>query len=207
MPDFRRGHPLRPEWHFQAINFEDHRSVGYLHVYTGNGKGKTTCAVGLTVRAVGAGNRVAFLQFDKGFEGRNEHYHERFILRSLSQVELMFYGMERIMPDGKFRFANTTEDVAQARAGLEKAKELVRSGDYFMVVCDEAVTCVSTQLYTEDDLLDLVRVFREEGKCELVLTGRGGFDRLVEQADLVSEVNLVKHYFYQGVPARAGIEF
>jgi cob(I)alamin adenosyltransferase len=181
--------------------------VGFVHVYTGNGKGKTTCAVGLTVRACGAGKRVAFVQFDKGFEGRNEHYHERSVLRQLPGVDLFFYGMERIMPDGSFRFGNGPEDPEQARLALEKAKELVRSRAYFMVVCDEAVTCVATQLYGEDDLLDLVRVARENPDGELVLTGRGGFPRLVDAVDLVSEIQLVKHYFYGGAKARAGIEY
>lgn len=181
--------------------------MGYLHVYTGDGKGKSTSCVGLAVRAAGAGERVAFLQFDKGFEGKNEHYHERFVLRSLPLIELHFYGMERMMPDGKFRFANIEDDFRQARAGLEKAKELVRAGKHFLVICDEAVTCVGTKLYSEDDLMGLVQVFKENPTCDLVLTGRGGFERLYEQADLVSEVVLRKHYFYQGVQARKGIEF
>ena len=181
--------------------------MGFVHVYTGNGKGKTTCAVGLTVRAIGAGKRVAFLQFDKGFDGSNEHYHERVILRKLPNVDLFFFGMERMMPDGAFRFSNLPEDHNQAQAALEKAKELVRSGDYFMVVCDEAVTCVSTGLYSEDDLLGLVQVARENPDSELVLTGRGGFPGLVAAVDLVSEIQLVKHYFYKGAKARVGIEY
>lgn len=181
--------------------------MGYLHVYTGNGKGKTTCAVGLTIRAAGAGMRVAFCQFDKGFEGRNEHYHERFILRRLPEVEMFFFGLERMMPDGRFRFQNTEGDLEQARLGLDKARELIRSGRHQMVVLDEAITCVGTKLYPEEDLLELVRVFRDEGKCELVLTGRGATPRLIEAADLVSEITLVKHYFYQGVEARKGIEY
>jgi len=182
--------------------------MGYLHVYTGNGKGKTTSSVGLAVRAAGAGEHVAFLQFDKGFEGKNEHYHERVVLRSLPQVDMFFYGMERMMPDGKFRFANIEEDFAQARAGLEKARELVKSGKYFLVICDEAVSCVMTKLFSEDDLMSLVDEFKATNPdCDLVLTGRGIFHRLVEAADLVSEITLVKHYFYQGVPARKGIEY
>jgi cob(I)alamin adenosyltransferase len=181
--------------------------VGHLQVYTGNGKGKTTCAVGLAVRAAGAGRRVAFLQFDKGFEGRNEHYHERAILRQLAGVELYFFGMERMMPDGKFRFANVPEDFAQAAAGLAKARELVREGSHFLVVCDEAITCVSTGLYTAEDLMSLVREHKQAPTVELVLTGRGAFPELIEAADLVTEMTLVKHYFYEGVQAREGIEF
>lgn len=181
--------------------------MGYLHVYTGNGKGKTTAAVGLAVRAAGAGERVAFLQFDKGFEGKNEHYHERFILRQIPQIELFFFGEERLLPDGRFRFVNEEGDFEQALAGLAKAKELVCSGKYFLVVCDEAVTCVATGLLQPSDLLSLVDEFDAHRNCDLVLTGRGAFPELIERADLVSDVQLVKHYFYKGVPARRGIEF
>jgi cob(I)alamin adenosyltransferase len=181
--------------------------MGYVHVYTGNGKGKTTSAIGLTIRALGNGGQVAFLQFDKGFEGKNEHYHERFILRTLAGLDMFFFGMERMMPDGKFRFANIPDDFDQARAGLAKAQELISSGKYFMVVCDEALTCVGTKLLAEEDILGLVKAARDGGDCELVLTGRGCFPALVEAADLVSEIQLVKHYFYEGVQARPGIEF
>jgi cob(I)alamin adenosyltransferase len=183
------------------------RTTGFLHVVTGNGKGKTTSSIGLIVRALGAGQRVALLQFDKGFEGKNEHYHERFILRQQPNLEMYFFGMERMMPNGKFRFQNIPEDFEQARLGLEKAKELARRGEHFLIVCDEAVTCTLTKLYTEDDLLELVREFRAHPTCDLVLTGRGGFPRLYEEADLVSEVTLIKHYFYDGVEARKGIEY
>ncbi len=181
--------------------------MGYLHVYTGNGKGKTTAALGLAIRAAGAGERVAIVQFDKGYEGRNEHYHERAILRTIPQIELFFFGLERMMPDGRFRFANEPGDFEQARAALEKAKELVAGGRYFLVVCDEAITCVSTQLLAPRELMELVDVYDAHRSCDLLLTGRGAFPELIERADLVSEVQLVKHYFYQGVPARRGIEY
>lgn len=180
---------------------------GLVHVYTGDGKGKTTSAVGLTIRSAGAGHAVAFCQFDKGFEGRNEHYHERFVLRGLPAVDLFFFGEERMMSDGKFRFQNNDDDLAQARAGLAKAGELIEAGRHDLIVLDEAVTCVGTKLYGEDDLLGLVARFRERGRGDLVLTGRSAFPRLIEAADLVSDVTLVKHYFYQGVEARKGIEF
>jgi cob(I)alamin adenosyltransferase len=178
-----------------------------LHLYTGNGKGKTTACVGLTIRAVGAGHRVAFCQFDKGFEGTNEHYHERFILRRLPEVDLFFFGMERMMPDGKFRFANIPEDFEQAKRGLDQARKIIAEGKHDLVVLDEAITSVMTKLLTEQDLLDLVADFRRIGKCDLVLSGRGAFPQLIESADLVSDVTLVKHYFYEGVEARKGIEY
>lgn len=183
--------------------------MGYLHVYTGDGKGKTTCALGLLMRAAGADFKIAFMQFDKGFEGRNEHYHERFILRQLPQVDLFFFGMERMMPDGKFRFQNNDEDFAQARAGLKKAADLISDVKYDMIICDEIITCVGTKLLTEKDLLDLVSDFRAEAtNCELILTGRSAFPALIEAADLVTEMKLVKHYFYSHkADARVGIEY
>ncbi len=182
--------------------------MGYLHIYTGNGKGKTTCAVGLVIRAIGAGMRVAFCQFDKGFDGNNEHYHERFILRTLPGLDLFFFGMERMMPDGKFRFQNTDDDLAQAQAGLAKVRELLTTPEYDMVVCDELVTCVGTKLLSESDLLNVVSAFRLQANIELVLTGRGATPALIEASDLVTEMNLVKHYWYDHkVEARKGIEY
>ncbi|MGI8907290.1 MAG: cob(I)yrinic acid a,c-diamide adenosyltransferase [Candidatus Sumerlaeaceae bacterium] len=182
--------------------------MAYLHIYTGDGKGKTTCAVGLAVRALGAGMRVAFLQFDKGFEGNNEHYHERFILRQQPNLDLFFFGLERMMPDGKFRFANSDGDFEQARNGLRKAGELIRDENYQMVICDEAITCVGTRLYAESDLMALVGEFKASPRCELILTGRGAFPELLAAADLVTEMKLIKHYWYDHkLSARAGIDF
>lgn len=181
--------------------------MGYLQLYTGDGKGKTTCAVGLAIRAAGAGKRVAFVQFDKGFDGKDEHYHERAVLRVLPNVDLFLFGMERMLPDGTFRYTNSAADYEQARAALAKARELLGTGSYFLVVCDEAITCVNTGLVPAAELMELVRVFRAAPRCELVLTGRGAFPELIEAADLVTEMKPVKHYFRAGVQAREGIEF
>lgn len=111
------------------------------------------------------------------------------------------------MPNGKFRFQNQPEDFEQARKGLDQARQLIQSGKYHLIVLDEVVTCVMTKLLTEEDILGLVDDFRGQRTCELVMSGRGAFPRLIEKADLVSEVQLVKHYFYDGVDARKGIEY
>jgi cob(I)alamin adenosyltransferase len=183
--------------------------MGYLHIYTGNGKGKTTCALGLLMRAVGAGWPVAFLQFDKGFEGKNEHYHERAVLRQFPGVDLLFYGLERMQADGKFRFANVPGDLEQAQAGLEAAAGLVEKPKHKMVILDEIVTCIGTGLLTETDLLSLISKYREmESPCELILTGRGATEQLIAAADLVTEMSLVKHYWYSHKQdAREGVEY
>ncbi len=182
--------------------------MSYLHVYTGNGKGKTTCAVGLAIRALGAGMRVAFIQFDKGFDGQNEHYSERFILRKLEGIDVLPYGLERMMPDGKFRFQNIEADFEQARAALEKAREVISAGNHGIVILDEIVTCTGTGLLTKDDLMQLVSHFKGDRSCELVMTGRSAGDELIEAADLVTEMTLVKHYWYEHkVEARPGIDY
>ena len=183
--------------------------MGYLHIYTGNGKGKTTCAVGLAIRALGAGQRVAFIQFDKGFDGTNEHYNERHVLRGLPGVDVWPFGLERMMPDGRFRFQNIEADIEQALAGLAKAEAVVCAREHDLVILDELVTCVGTKLLSEQDVMGLLGGYRRaESPGELVLTGRGAWPALIEAADLVTEMTLVKHYWYEHkVDARPGVDY
>jgi cob(I)alamin adenosyltransferase len=178
-----------------------------LHVYTGDGKGKTTACVGLAVRAVGAGFRVWMIQFDKGFDGENEHYSERKVLRTLPGLRLDPTGCERIMPDGKFRFGVTSEDLAEAARGLDLAREAVLSPGFDLVILDEILSAQRYKLIQEEDLLTLIALWREKGRCELVLSGRTKLQSVLDAADLVTEMKKVKHYFDEGLPARLGIEF
>src|ERR1700729_2746888 len=120
---------------------------GQIQVYTGDGKGKTTSAVGLTVRAAGAGLKVAFIQFDKGSE-REDFYSERKVLRTLSEVEVIPTGKIRMMPNGQFRFSNSPPDFAEAKRGLSLAIEAVTSKKYNLVICDEILSCLLTTLLT-----------------------------------------------------------
>lgn len=182
--------------------------MSFIHVYTGNGKGKTTCAVGLAVRALGAGLRVAFIQFDKGFDGQNEHYNERHVLRKLDGIDVMPFGLERMMPDGKFRFQNSEEDVEQALAGLEKARSIIMAGEHQLVILDELVTCTGTKLLTREDVLELVQHAKAHSTADVVITGRSAWDELIQAADLVTEMALIKHYWYdRKVDARPGIDY
>jgi cob(I)alamin adenosyltransferase len=178
-----------------------------LHVYTGDGKGKTTACVGLAVRAVGAGLRVWMIQFDKGFDGENEHYSERKVLRGLPGLRLDPTGCERVMPDGRFRFGVTPEDLAESARGLELARQAVVSDERDLVILDEALSAQRYKLIRETDLLDLIALWRQRGRCELVLSGRTRLQSVLDAADLVTEMRKVKHYFDEGVPARLGIEF
>jgi cob(I)alamin adenosyltransferase len=178
-----------------------------LHVYTGDGKGKTTSCVGLAVRALGAGRKVWLIQFDKGYDGANEHYSERKILRTLPGLRLDPTGCERMMPTGRFRFGVKEEDLDEARRGLALAREAVASGDNDLVILDEVLSAERYHLIQEQDVLELVAIWRERGSAELVLSGRTKLQSILDAADLVTEMKKVKHYFDDGLPARLGIEF
>lgn len=178
-----------------------------LHVYTGDGKGKTTSCIGLAVRAIGAGHKVWFIQFDKGYDGVNEHYSERKILRTLPGLRLDPTGCERMKPDGRFRFGVTPEDLAEARRGLALAREAVTSPDHDLVILDEVLSAQKYHLLKESDILELIALWRERGHAELVLSGRTSLKSILQAADLVTEMRKLKHYFDEGLGARLGIEF
>lgn len=185
------------------------RRTGFVHVYYGGGKGKTTAAIGLAVRAAGAGKRVRFIQFDKGFDPeRGEHYSERKVLRRIPEIELTPTGCERIRADGTFRFGVEPADLAEARRGLAEARAALAGGGYDLVILDEALGALAYGLVLEADILALLDAHEQSGRrAELVLTGHKLTPTIKERADLVTRMEKVKHYFDQGVPARVGIEF
>lgn len=168
---------------------------GYIHVYTGNGKGKTTAAMGLALRAVGAGLKVFIGQFVKGMK-----YSELTSLERLSdQITVKQYGRDCFIyskPDA--------EDIKMAREGLEEMKDIMASGEYEIVVMDEANIATYYQLFSVDELLAAINGKHES--VELIITGRKAEDKLLERADLVTEMVEIKHYYQQGVEARKGIE-
>lgn len=170
-------------------------SKGYVHVYAGNGKGKTTAALGLAMRAAGAGMRVFIAQFVKGRD-----YSELHSFAKLSeQITLKQYGKKC------FIYSNPEmDDVLAARQGLEEVRQAVSSGSYELVVLDEANIATYYKLFSVDELLEIIDAKPEH--VELVVTGRYADDRIIDRADLVTEMLEVKHYYTQGVPARAGIE-
>ncbi len=182
----------------------------FVHVYYGGGKGKTTSAIGLAVRAAGAGKRVLFLQFDKGFDPeRGEHYSERRILRQIKEITLFPTGCERIRADGSFRFGVEPADLAEARRGLAEARRAVAAPDEFdLVILDEALGALAYGLLTEEDVVSILDAHQAAGRpSELVLTGHKLPESVKSRADLVTHVQKVKHYFDKGVKAREGIEF
>ena len=178
-----------------------------LHVYTGDGKGKTTAALGLAVRAAGAGMPVAYIWFDKGYNGDNEHYNERKVLRTVPGIDLFPTGCERIMPDGRFRFGVLPEDRAEAERALELCRETILSGKYRVVIIDEICSAQLYKLITPLELMGIADVVRLAPDVEVVMTGRGAPEPLVAAADLVTEMKQIKHYYETGVFAREGIDY
>lgn len=178
-----------------------HEGYGLIQVFTGNGKGKTTAAIGEIVRCVGAGKRAAVIFFDKG----GTHYSERNVLEKLG-VEWFAYGRDRIDPvTGKFDFSLTDEDRRLGREGLTKARTLVESDQYDLLILDEINSSTDLGIVDEGEVLALID--QKPDHVELALTGRNAPPSFIERAHLVTEMRLRKHYFYSGVKAREGIDF
>ncbi len=168
---------------------------GYVHVYTGKGKGKTTAALGLAIRAAGAGHRVFIAQFIKG--GRYSELNALKRLDDLITVEQ--FGLGRFINGGP-----AASDIEAARQGLHRMKRILASGEYKVVILDEANVALYYNLFTVEELVDLIDS-RAEG-TELVITGRHAPPEILAKADLVTEMKAVKHYYRDGVKARVGIE-
>ena len=169
---------------------------GYIQVYTGNGKGKTTAAFGLALRAAGAGLKVFIAQFVKGQE-----YSEIFAVREfLPSATVKQYGLACFIVN-----TPTQADIDIARKGLEEISTVILSGKYDIVILDEANIAVYYNLFTAAELIDVLK--RKSEAVEIIITGRYACPELLEAADLVTEMKEVKHYYTQGVQARVGIEF
>lgn len=169
--------------------------VGYVQIYTGDGKGKTTAALGLALRASGHGLRTYMGQFMKGHQ-----YGELAALRDDPNITIEQSGDQHCIR----REEVTAEHIAQASRGLERAREAMRSGDYQIIVLDEINVALWFGLLTVDEVLAFLA--ERPQNVEVVLTGRRAPAELIEVADLVTEMKEVKHYYQQGVAARDGIE-
>jgi cob(I)alamin adenosyltransferase len=178
-----------------------HQGFGLIQVITGNGKGKTTSATGLMVRAVGAGKKVGVVYFDKGGES---HYFERDVLRKLG-VDLVATGRDRIDPvTGRFDFSIQDIDRDEATRGLLEVERMFDAG-CDLVVMDEINSTMDLGMVSVERVLELLE--KKPTNTELVLTGRNVPDVFRDRAHLISEVGLRKHYFYSGVKAREGLDF
>ncbi|MGM0599618.1 MAG: cob(I)yrinic acid a,c-diamide adenosyltransferase [Candidatus Rifleibacteriota bacterium] len=173
-----------------------------IHAYTGDGKGKTTAAVGLAIRAFGAGKKVCVIFFDKG---SITYKHNELTVFDRLEIEYHLTGMERMKTDGTFRFGVIEEDRAEAEKALKLARKCLKNKEADMLVLDEALTSYTVSLIKKEDLMQIIAETPEE--IELVLTGRCTDPEILEQADLVTSMNKQKHYFDKGIQARSGIEY
>ncbi len=168
---------------------------GCVQIYTGNGKGKTTAALGLALRATGAGFKVFIGQFAKGLPC-SEH---KAIAEFAPGITVKQFGREcfiRSTPDD--------DDIRLARKGFSEIRKIVASRKYDMVILDEITVANKYRLVEVEDVLELIEA--KPASVELVLTGRNADKRLIRVADLVTEMKEVKHYYKSGLPARVGIE-
>ncbi|MBD3384935.1 cob(I)yrinic acid a,c-diamide adenosyltransferase [candidate division KSB1 bacterium] len=168
---------------------------GYVQIYTGNGKGKTTAALGAALRAAGAGYYVFIGQFLKGMNYSElnalKHY------RNLIEVEQ--YGRRYFIKDKP-----DSRDIKLAQEGFARCRKIVENPKYGMVILDEINIAVYFKLLAVESIIDLIQNKTES--VELILTGRYAHERLIQMADLVTEMKEIKHYFHKGVNAREGIE-
>lgn len=173
-------------------------SPGLVQIYTGASKGKTTAAFGLTLRAVGHGFRVYIIQFMKGRQDYGE-----------------LSGLKRLEPECQIEQFGTTgwvhkgaakpEDRLEAQKGLMRAREIIASGEWDIVILDEIINAIWFELITEEDLLQVLEQKPEH--VELILTGRNASQNLIDKAQLVTEMVQIKHPYEKGIPARLGIEY
>jgi cob(I)alamin adenosyltransferase len=170
---------------------------GYTHVYTGNGKGKTTASLGLALRAVGNGLKVLIIQFLKGPETSGEAIA---VKRLAPDLEIRSRGREGVLAPSEITDADRTSAMEAVR---ETSREMT-TRRWDVVILDEVNTACALDLVPLDSVLELIEA-KPEG-MELVLTGRGAPVEMIEKADLVTEMRDIKHYYKEGVAARRGIE-
>ena len=202
--------------------------LGLVHVYTGDGKGKTSASIGLAVRAIGQGLKVFIIQFMKGgaytgeyisaknFLPNNEFIqYGRGCIKEKKQLKLTGFDNQAHFFDYvrediecgpcRYCFLNDDEQKRYVKLAFTKAKQILSSEDYNLVVLDEINVAVKLGFIDINELLDLVK--NKNKFTELIITGRNADPKLIEIADLVTEMKLVKHYYEKGVSARRGIEY
>ena len=175
---------------------------GYIQVYTGNGKGKTTASLGLAMRALGRGWKVLIVMFTKG----GNDYGELIFFSTLcpelkDKVKIVQAGLDRIV----YSTNMSADDSKQIQKGWEIAKKALQNDEYQLIILDEANIALDLNLIDLNEMIDVLKNKPEE--MEIVLTGRNAKEEIIDIAHLVSEIKPVKHYWDKGIKARKGIEF
>lgn len=174
------------------------KTKGYVQLYTGCGKGKTTAALGLALRASGHGIKTYIGQFMKG----GGYGEEKAISMLKPYITIESFGKKGFV---HVREGANDEDVRLARYGLERIRQVILSGEYGIVILDEVITAIFFGLLSKEEVLGLIREKPEN--VELILTGRYAPQEIIDASDLVTEMKEVKHYYSKGILARPGIEY
>ena len=181
------------------------KKKGLIHIYTGDGKGKTTAALGLSLRAIGAGKKVAIVQFMKKPSYSEHKAIKKYKLPIL--IESFGIGYYKILGDKKPKESH----VKAAKKALQRARDIIDNNDYDLVILDEINVAIGFGLIDVNDVIPICTHIRCGSKMvkqtELILTGRHAHPKLKKHADLITEMKKVKHYFDDGVKARRGIEY
>lgn len=175
---------------------KDRKADGYLQIYTGDGKGKTTAAMGLALRTLGIGKSVYIAQFIKG----EPSAEVTALTAHFPKVTAECFGLGRFI-----RKEPKDDDLAAAKKGISSLRDILTAGETDLVIADELNGAMNAHLVTLEDILALLACRPKH--VELVITGRNAHPQLIDRADLVTEMKQIKHYFDDGVPAREGVEY
>jgi cob(I)alamin adenosyltransferase len=168
---------------------------GFIHLYTGNGKGKTTAAIGQAIRASGAGMKIFMAQFVKGM-----HYSELETLALIPQIKIVQYGLECFIINKP-----GPKDIEYAQKGFQESAKIIENNEFDIVILDEICIALYYHLIDLNELIHLLK--NKPETLEIIMTGRYASLELIEIADLVTEMKEIKHYYQKGTEARKGIEF
>ena len=173
--------------------------VGLVHVYTGCGKGKTTCSLGVALRALGWGAKVCMIQFIKGYSEIGEIkfadlFKDNFVIKQFAS------DLSRGIGDDKSKARKR-----EAADALEYARDIIKNAEFDVVILDEINIALNLELISTEEILELIK--NKPVQTELILTGRDAPKALIAAADYVTEMTLVKHPFYNGTPAREKIDY
>lgn len=174
---------------------------GYIQIYTGDGKGKTTASLGLALRAIGHGWKVLLIQFTKGEQGNNYYGEICSAAKLMPNLEIAQFGLDRVVYSHNINI----EDYKETRKGWKFAKEAINSGKYQLIIMDELNICTDLGMIKIAEVKDAL--MNKPQNLEIVLTGRKAHPEIIAMAHLVTEMTPIKHYFDIGVMAREGIEY
>ena len=192
MTEFCDNNLINPNW----------AKHGYIQVYTGNGKGKTTASLGLAMRALGRCWKVLIIMFTKGGDDYGELNSFRNLSPEISKnLTIVQAGLDRIIYENN----KNADDEAEIKKGWELAKKVIKNDEYNLVILDEANIAIDLGLIDINEVIEVLK--NKPDEMEIVLTGRNADPRIIELAHLVSEIKPVKHYWDTGIAARKGIEY